>query len=116
MPTALRLRPRGSNRNPYWAAQFRLKKFTERMITRDTNLKGAFVIEPERFEDARGFFARVVRRRVHGDRRRGPIHRSQLLVQSQTRDPTRTALAGRAACQAKLVDVLAVRSSMWELT
>ena len=43
------------------------------MITRDTNLKGAFVIEPERFEDARGFFARVVRRRVHGDRRRGPI-------------------------------------------
>jgi dTDP-4-dehydrorhamnose 3,5-epimerase len=29
------------------------------MITRDTNLKGAFVIEPERFEDARGFFARA---------------------------------------------------------
>ena len=66
------------------------------MITRDTNLKGAFVIEPERFEDARGFFARVVRRRVHGRSARGPIHRSQLLVQSQTRDPTRTALAGRA--------------------
>ena len=29
------------------------------MIFRETNLPGAFVIEPERFEDERGFFART---------------------------------------------------------
>ncbi len=29
------------------------------MIFRETKLKGAFIIEPERFEDERGFFART---------------------------------------------------------
>jgi dTDP-4-dehydrorhamnose 3,5-epimerase len=29
------------------------------MIIRETKLKGAFIIEPERFEDERGFFARM---------------------------------------------------------
>ena len=29
------------------------------MIFRETKLKGAFVIEPEKIEDARGFFARI---------------------------------------------------------
>lgn len=29
------------------------------MIFKETKLKGAFIVEPERFEDERGFFARV---------------------------------------------------------
>jgi len=29
------------------------------VIFRETKLKGAFIIEPERFEDERGFFART---------------------------------------------------------
>ncbi len=39
------------------------------MIFTETKLKGAFIIEPERFEDERGFFARTWCRReleVHG--------------------------------------------------
>lgn len=38
------------------------------MIFRETPLAGAFVLEPERFEDERGFFARTFCRRELGER------------------------------------------------
>lgn len=37
------------------------------MILTETKLKGAFLIEPERFEDARGFFARTWSQREFDD-------------------------------------------------
>ena len=32
---------------------------TQKMIIKETNVQGAFIIEPQRFEDERGFFARA---------------------------------------------------------
>lgn len=37
------------------------------MLFKETNLKGAFIIEPERFEDERGFFARIWCKREFGE-------------------------------------------------
>ena len=42
------------------------------MVFSETALKGAFVIEPERHEDFRGFFARTFCRREFADRGLAP--------------------------------------------
>ncbi len=45
------------------------------MIFRETPLPGAWVLEPERFEDERGFFARTYCRRDFAERGARSRHR-----------------------------------------
>ena len=78
------------------------------MVFSETALKGAFVIEPERHEDFRGFFARTFCRREFADRGLAPdVEQSSISF-----NPRKGTLRGMHYQEAPCEEVKVVRCTM----
>ncbi|HEV2845957.1 MAG TPA: dTDP-4-dehydrorhamnose 3,5-epimerase [Thermoanaerobaculia bacterium] len=84
------------------------------MIFRETPLPGAWVLEPERFEDERGFFARTYCRRDFADRGLDPDI-AQCSVSYNHRRGTLRGLHFQAAPHEEVKLVRVTRGAVWDV-
>jgi dTDP-4-dehydrorhamnose 3,5-epimerase len=84
------------------------------MIFRETPLPGAWVLEPERFEDERGFFARTYCRRDFADRGLDP-EIAQCSVSYNHRKGTLRGLHFQAAPHEEVKLVRVTRGAVWDV-
>lgn len=84
------------------------------MIFRETSLAGAFLVEPERFEDERGFFARTYDRTIFAERGLDP-EVVQCSVSYNQRRGTLRGLHFQAAPHEETKLVRCTRGSIWDV-
>ncbi|HSG38121.1 MAG TPA: dTDP-4-dehydrorhamnose 3,5-epimerase [Thermoanaerobaculia bacterium] len=84
------------------------------MIFRETPLPGAWVLEPERFEDERGFFARTYCRRDFADRGLDP-EIAQCSVSYNHRKGTLRGLHFQTAPHEEVKLVRVTRGAVWDV-